>query len=128
MQKLNGRAIDEIDSVTTCTLFRLRHSSLSASFVNFIHLELTPSGPLSYFMHLGARIFTRLGLWATLLAVCCLARVGWADLWVTAYYAGWNQSYLAPSNIDFGAVSHVIHFSVVPNSNGSLDTTINGLT
>ena len=32
------------------------------------------------------------------------------------------------SNIDFTAVSHVIHFSVVPNSNGSLNSSANSLT
>ena len=51
-----------------------------------------------------------------------------ADLWVTAYYAGWNQAYLPPSQIDFGAVTHVIHFSLVPNSDGSLNTNANVIT
>src|SRR6185369_14423211 len=79
-------------------------------------------------MHLGAQISSRLRLWIMLVAIGCLASIGRADLWVTAYYAGWNQGYLPPANIDFGAVSHVIHFSVVPNANGSLNTNINGLT
>jgi len=51
-----------------------------------------------------------------------------ADLWTTAYYAGWMQSTLPASNVDFTAVSHLIHFSVVPNSNGSLNSSVNGLT
>jgi chitinase len=37
------------------------------------------------------------------------------------------QSYLPASAIDFGAVTHVIHFSVIPNADGSLDSTTNGL-
>jgi len=32
------------------------------------------------------------------------------------------------SNIDFTALTHVIHFSLIPNSNGSLDTSANGIT
>ena len=51
-----------------------------------------------------------------------------ADLWSTAYYPGWVQSSLAASNVDFTALSHVIHFSTVPNSNGSLDSSANSLT
>jgi chitinase len=57
-----------------------------------------------------------------------LAPTSRADLWVTAYYAGWNQAYLPPSQIDFGAVSHVIHFSLVPNSDGSLNADANVIT
>jgi chitinase len=51
-----------------------------------------------------------------------------ADLWSTAYYAGWMQGTLPASNVDFTAVSHVIHFSVVPNANGSLNSSVNSLT
>ena len=32
------------------------------------------------------------------------------------------------SNIDFTALTHIIHFSVVPNSNGTLDSSDNGIT
>jgi chitinase len=48
-------------------------------------------------------------------------------MWVTAYYPAYRQSYLQASNVDFTALSHVIHFSVVPNPDGSLDTNINAL-
>ena len=51
-----------------------------------------------------------------------------ADLRVTAYYPGYRQDYLPPSAIDFSAVTHLIHFSVMPNGDGTLDTTLNGLT
>jgi chitinase len=51
-----------------------------------------------------------------------------ADLRVTAYYPGYRQSYLPPSSIDFTAVTHTIHFSVVPNADGTLNTGANGLT
>ena len=32
------------------------------------------------------------------------------------------------SNIDFTALTHIIHFSVIPNSDGTLDSTANGVT
>jgi chitinase len=51
-----------------------------------------------------------------------------AELWRTGYYPGWEQPYLAASNIDFTALTHIIHFSVVPNSNGTLDSNANGIT
>ena len=48
-------------------------------------------------------------------------------LWNTAYYAGWMQSYLPPSAIDYAALTHVIHFSAIPRTDGSLDSSTNVL-
>jgi len=47
------------------------------------------------------------------------------SLWVTAYYADWQQQsgYLPPEKIDFKAMSHVIQFSIVPKSDGAVDDT-----
>ncbi|HSP41343.1 MAG TPA: glycoside hydrolase family 18 protein, partial [Luteolibacter sp.] len=46
-----------------------------------------------------------------------------------AYYAAWNQwGHMPASEVDFSAVTHVIHFAVVPNSDGTLDSGINGVT
>jgi len=45
-----------------------------------------------------------------------------ADIWTTAYYAGWMQDYLPASEIDYSAVTHIIHFNLLPNSDGSLDS------
>jgi chitinase len=50
-----------------------------------------------------------------------------ADLWTTAYYPGYRRGFLPATNIDFGAVSHVIHFSVVPRADGTLDSDANDL-
>lgn len=50
-----------------------------------------------------------------------------AAIWQTGYYPGWEQSSMPASNIDFSALTHVIHFSVVPNSDGSLNYTANGI-
>jgi chitinase len=49
-----------------------------------------------------------------------------SDIWVSAYYAGWSQGcgyegHLQPDQIDFSAVTHVIHFALIPNTDGSLD-------
>lgn len=57
-----------------------------------------------------------------LLAVPFTALEAQSQPWVSAYYAGWMQSYLPPSAIDYSAVTHIIHFSVAPsgaNVNGS---------
>jgi chitinase len=53
--------------------------------------------------------------------------------WVTAYYAGWMQGnqwsfHLRPQNIDFDAVTHIIHFSLGPKADGSLNDEGNGIT
>ena len=53
-----------------------------------------------------------------------------SDVWVSAYYAGWMQGcwyegYLSADEIDFDAVTHVIHFSVMPEQDGSIDDSIN---
>ena len=48
-----------------------------------------------------------------------------ADIWCTGYLPGWEQGGMPASNIDFSVVTHVIHFSVTPNSDGTLDTNLN---
>lgn len=63
--------------------------------------------------------------WVVCFGYCSLA---WCGLWSTGYYPGYRQSYYAPSNIDFTALSHVIHFAVAPNPDGTLNTTVHGLT
>ncbi len=50
--------------------------------------------------------------------------------WVTAYYAGWElgdgaDGYLPVSDVDFRAFTDVIDFAIVPDPDGSLDTTSN---
>src|ERR1700761_4248300 len=51
-----------------------------------------------------------------------------AALWVTGYYPGWEQADMPASTIDFSALTHIIHFSVVPNSDGTLDSNANSIT
>ena len=53
---------------------------------------------------------------------------GRAEIWCTGYYPGWAQGSMPASNIDFSVVTHVSHFSVIPNADGTLNTTGNGIT
>src|SRR6267142_8823 len=80
-------------------------------------------------MRLGPVVLSRtlLGL-LVLRGFCVFTPMARADLWTTAYYAGWNQGYLPPANIDFTALSHIIHFSLVPKPDGSLDASANAVT
>ena len=50
------------------------------------------------------------------------------SFWVTGYYPGYNQNVMPASSIDFTTLTHVIDFSVVPNINGSLNTTKKSIT
>jgi chitinase len=50
-----------------------------------------------------------------------------ADLWSTGYYPGWEQGSMPASNIDLTALTHVIHFSVIPNPDGTLNSSANGI-
>lgn len=74
-------------------------------------------------------ITTRNVVAACLVVVAAAASAAAAPgLWVSAYYPGWRQSRLAPANIDFDAVTELIHFSVVPRPDGSLNAAANMLT
>lgn len=55
------------------------------------------------------------------------------SLWVSAYYAGWLQGSddspgLRPDEIDYSAVTHIIHFSISPTTTGGINYTVNGIT
>lgn len=36
--------------------------------------------------------------------------------WTSAYYPGWRQDYLRPENIDYSAVTTIVHFAVKPGA------------
>ena len=53
--------------------------------------------------------------------------------WVTAYYGAWelgngSNGYLPVSDVDFSAFTDVIDFALVPNADGTIDTSTNGIT
>ena len=59
---------------------------------------------------------------------CLFAAPALAGPWVTGYFPGWEQDEtMAASNIDFTTITHVIHFSLTPVSDGSLDISDNDL-
>ena len=50
-----------------------------------------------------------------------------APIWVTAYYPVWNQSgALTPDKIDYSAITHLVHFAIVPRADGTIEDTIHG--
>ena len=49
-----------------------------------------------------------------------------ASKWVSGFYVGWMANSYPPSAIDFSALSHVMMFSVLPQNNGTLDTSFFG--
>ncbi len=55
-----------------------------------------------------------------------------SDMWVTAYYGGWSQGWfnngvLPAQDIDYSAVTHIIHFGLVPRSNGTVESDANSI-
>ncbi|MDB5105914.1 MAG: putative chitinase [Fibrobacteres bacterium] len=51
-------------------------------------------------------------------------KVGWS----LGYYCGWDQDGgYKPAQIDWAAFTHIAHFTVFPNNDGSLDVNSNGL-
>ena len=45
-------------------------------------------------------------------------------MWVSGFYVGWMTSQYPPSAIDFSSLTHVMVFSVLPRTDGTLDTTM----
>lgn len=50
-----------------------------------------------------------------------------ARSWVTAYYPGGSENVMPVSAIDFSCVTHVIHFALEPDPDGSLNAAVNHL-
>ncbi|OWK26046.1 hypothetical protein AJ87_47685 [Rhizobium yanglingense] len=44
------------------------------------------------------------------------------ERWLAGFYPGWEYEYYPPELIDFSSLTHVVMFSVVPENDGSLDT------
>src|SRR5580658_7649424 len=80
---------------------------------------------------IGVRRIIRMRRWCLPWLLFCLQLLpplARADLWITGYYPGYETSQMAASNIDFTTVTHVIHFALVPQSDGSLNSSANELT
>jgi len=48
---------------------------------------------------------------------------GFDPVWVTGYHVGYQKAMYPTANIDYAAMSHIVIGPVVPNSNGTLNTT-----
>jgi chitinase len=49
------------------------------------------------------------------------------EKWASGYYTGWMRNVCTPAEVDYSALTHVMHFSIGPNSNGTLDLMVNGI-
>ena len=50
-----------------------------------------------------------------------------SPLWVTAYYPASNQDGgMSPDKIDYSAITHLVHFSIVPRADGTIEDTAHG--
>jgi chitinase len=75
------------------------------------------------------RIFHALSIGLLLgLPACLWPASARADLWVIGYYPGYEAGQMAPSNIDFTLITHVMHFALAPGANGSIDGGAQSLT
>jgi chitinase len=80
------------------------------------------------FLNAEENIRKRAALLLTTVLVACANSSAQVAFWVAGYYPGWEQSSMPASSIDFTTLTHVIHFSIVPNSDGSLNTSDNSIT
>ena len=61
-------------------------------------------------------------------SLCFLSAPARANVWSTGYYPGYEQSAIPASVVDFTSLTHVIHFSIAPKTDGTLNTTLNSIT
>jgi GH18 family chitinase len=116
MMQLNDRK----DRDTNCTALWVAASRQSAAICS-LTAKADPGGALPRRRYVG-------GLRALLCFLLLAAPCSRADLRITAYYPGYKQSSMPASEIDFSVVTHLIHFSVVPDPDGTLNAGANGIT
>jgi chitinase len=87
-----------------------------------------PPPILKWMMEQSTTLFLELRVLFLAVGVCLSSFAVRADLWSTGYYPGWEQGSMPASNIDFTALTHIIHFSLVPNSDGTLNSSDNSIT
>ena len=73
------------------------------------------------------RRFYSLAVALTVWTACFVYNVA-ADVWCTGYYPGHEQSVMPASAVDFTVLTHVIHFALVPNLDGTLNYSANEIT
>src|SRR3954449_6863203 len=67
-------------------------------------------------------------LWSTVAIVAVISCIhvssATAAAWVSGFYVGWSADSYPPNAVDYSSLSHVMVFSVLPRTNGTLDTTL----
>ena len=58
---------------------------------------------------------------------CLFAASLHAQLWTTAYYPGNAEKTLPVAEIDFSSITHLVHFAIVPNPDGTLNLAANSV-
>ncbi|MBI4427525.1 MAG: T9SS type A sorting domain-containing protein [Ignavibacteriales bacterium] len=79
------------------------------------------------------KIFSLFLLLAALVINLSVESSAQSNIWATAYYAGWQQGYnntgyMPAQDVDYSAFTHLIHFALVPRSDGTLDDASNSVT
>ena len=78
-------------------------------------------------------MLSRLILWTCIVTLAMtVAMRAQSSPWATAYYAGWqqgynNSGYMPAQSVDYSAVTHIVHFALVPKSDGTLDDASNSV-
>lgn len=44
------------------------------------------------------------------------------DHWLTGYYANYNEGVMSPSQVDYTKLTHIIYWPLIPNNDGTLNT------
>src|SRR4051812_37668959 len=68
------------------------------------------------------RSFKKFGVWGLFCFATLLSQIAFAEssVWVSAYFYGDKLNVLNPSQVDFTTMTHVMHFQLEPQSNGTL--------
>jgi chitinase len=81
-------------------------------------------------MNLRYAVLTGLAILLSALPITTIAApkaVAKHQVWVAAYYPVWEQSGGMPADqIDYSAITELIHFAIVPRANGTIEDTIHG--
>ncbi|HEY2859842.1 MAG TPA: glycosyl hydrolase family 18 protein [Terracidiphilus sp.] len=61
--------------------------------------------------------------WLFLVVLIGLAQAkAQTDHWLTGYYANYNEGVMSPSQVDYTKLTHIIYWPLIPNTDGTLNT------
>jgi fibronectin type 3 domain-containing protein len=65
----------------------------------------------------------RWSVWLFLVVMTGLTQVkAQGDHWLTGYYANYNESVMSPAQVDYTKLTHIIYWPLIPNKDGTLNT------